>query len=328
MFDPKHLHIAVASDDNYARFVATLIVSTAKSNPDFETITFHLLANGIKDSSLQKIKDVSDSYHNCRLEVCDVSNLAHRLVIEVPKTIALTSYARLFMPEIIDKSISRILYLDTDIIVSDDLSLLWNVDLENNYIGGCLDVFEGTESKTSVGLNPDDPYINAGVLLIDLDAWRKIDLPKQFIKFLYDHNGEVHHHDQGIINGVCKGHILILPPQYNMHSTVYSHPFHLIKKITNPYYTEKEYNDAIEKPMIIHFTEGFYNRPWKDNCQHPMRKKFIDAQNSTPWVGTALIPDNRSYVVKLLSWTFLNTNYNIYRFLSTILSTLIKLFKR
>jgi len=316
MFDPNHLHIAVASDENYARFVATLIVSTAKHNSNFNVVTFHLLANGITPTTLSKLEKVVGRYKNCRLEIHDISNLEKRLGITVPTTIALTAYARLFMTDIISDEISRILYLDTDIIVNDDLSELWNTRLNDNYIGGCLDVFEGTESKTAVGLNADAPYVNSGVLLIDLDEWRKNDLSKEFMNFLFLHNGKVHHHDQGIINGVCKGHLLLLSPQYNMHSTVYSHPYWLISKITKPYYTEEEYRNAIANPAVIHFTEGFYNRPWKNNCKHPMRQLFIATQNETPWMDTPLQPDTRSIAVKLLSFTFLHFPYSIYKILS------------
>lgn len=316
MFDSNHLHIAIASDENYARFVATLIVSTAKHNSNFKTISFHLLANGISSTTLSKLGKAVDRYKNCRLEIHDISNLAERLGIAVPATIALTSYARLFMADIISDEISRILYLDTDIIVNDDLSELWTTRLNDNYVGGCLDVFEGTESKTAVGLNADAPYVNTGVLLINLDEWRKNNLSGKFMDFLFQHNGKVHHHDQGIINGVCKGHLLLLPPQYNMHSTVYSHPYWLIKKITIPYYSQEEYDNAIASPAIIHYTEGFYNRPWKKNCKHPMRQLFIAAQNETPWIDFPLQSDTRSIAVKLLSFTFLNFPYSIFKILS------------
>lgn len=316
MFNPGHLHIALASDENYARFVATLIVSTAKHNSNFNTISFHLFANGITPATLSKLEGVADRYKNCRLEIYDISNLAERLGIAVPATIALTSYARLFMADIVSDEVSRILYLDTDIVVNDDLTELWNTQLNDNYTGGCLDVFEGTESKTAVGLKPCEPYVNAGVLLINLDAWREHDLSGRFMDFLFQHEGKVHHHDQGIINGVCKGHLLLLSPQYNMHSTVYSHPYWLISKITQPYYTEEAYRNALVKPAIVHFTEGFYNRPWKRNCKHPMRQLFAASQKETPWMDVPLQLDTRSVAVKLLSFAFLHFPYSIYKALS------------
>lgn len=322
MFDSKHLHIAVASDENYARFVATLIVSTAKNNTDFEKITFHLLSNGISKDTLEKIQGVIDAFENCEIRTYDISDLHGRLKVDVPHTIALTSYARLFMREVIPDDVSKILYLDTDIIVTGKLQQLWDTELDDNYLGGCLDIFEGTVSKTAVGLALDSPYINAGVLLINLDLWGEDSLSSKFLDFLCSHDGNVHHHDQGIVNGVCRDRMLILPPQYNLHSPVFSHSFSIIRKISNPHYTAKEYEDAIANPVIIHFTEGFYNRPWKKHCKHPMKNIFVDIQNETPWRGVPLQPDNRSVATKALSFSFLNFPYFIYRIVASFMRLL------
>lgn len=327
MFESGHLHVAIASDENYARFVASLIVSIMNNNKEFDRITFHLLVNGISDESMRKIKSVLNSV-SIELKIYDMSDLDGRLGIKIPQTIALTSYARLFMSRIIDEGVSRILYLDTDIVVLDNLNDMWCVDLTNNPVGGCLDVFEGTESKTSIGLPPDYPYINAGVLLINLDYWRENKLQDKFLQFLIDHNGNVHHHDQGIINGVCNYSIKLLPPQYNMHSTVFSHPFSLIKKITNPYYSRSEYEEAIKRPVIIHFTEGFYNRPWKKNCKHPYRDAFEKYNQMTPWKDEPKQADNRSMAVKILSYSFLNFPFTMYKLTVKLLANLSRCKKR
>lgn len=327
MFDPNHLHIVVASDENYARFVASLIVSVQESNPDLDEISFHLLSNGIPKDSIGKIESVIHG-EGRRLIVHDISDLQDRLGIDVPPTIALTAYARLFMGQILGEDISRVLYLDTDIIVVGSLSQLWRSDLDGNPCGGCLDVFEGTLSKTNIGLHEDYSYINSGVLLINLDYWRENKIQDKFLQFLIDNNGNVHHHDQGIINGVCNYSIKLLPPQYNMHSTVFSHPFSLIMKITNPYYSRSEYEEAIKRPVIIHFTEGFYNRPWKKNCKHPYRDAFEKYNQMTPWKDEPKQADNRSMAVKILSYSFLNFPFTMYKLTVKLLANLSRCKKR
>lgn len=324
MKDSEHLHIAIASDEYYARFVAVVIASVLDNNKSFDRITFHLLANGIASDTLDNIRLSLDNSKS-GLVVHDISDLPERLGIEVPPTIALTSYARLFMAEIIDRDISEIFYLDTDIVVNGNLKDLWAVDLGQNYAGGCLDVFEGSSAKTDVGLKPSDPYVNAGVLLINLDEWRRCNMSGKFIDFLHQHNGNVHHHDQGIINGVCKGRIKVIPPEYNMHSTVFSHPYSLITKITTPYYDEESYRNAIKHPVIIHFTEGFYNRPWKKNCKHPYKDAYMKYSSVTAWKDYPLMPDNRSVAVKLLSYSFFKFPYLVYRCVSSIIGSLQRL---
>lgn len=326
MFDPKHLHIAVASDENYARFVASLMLSVIDNNRCFDKITFHLLSNRISHTSIDKLKSITSD--NNELCVYDISDLESRLDITVPTTIAITSYARLFLNRIIDARIDRILYLDTDIIVVDNLAELWESNPGNNMIGGCLDVFDDTTTKTDIGLNVSDPYINAGVLLINLKQWREENADRMFVDFLLAHDGNVHHHDQGIINGTCKGRTLLLPPQYNMHSTVFSHSYKLISHIIQPYYEHEKFDKALLHPAIIHFTEGYYNRPWKKNCKHPYRASFIKYESMGPWSGTPLLPDNRSMALRILSYSFLNFPYSMYRCISSIVSYAHKILKR
>lgn len=327
MFNPDHLHIAIASDENYARFVASLIASVQDNNSSFRQITFHLLSNKITADSLQKIRNILD-YDVSSLKIYDISNLQIQLGVTVPPTIALTSYARLFMSRIIDSNISKIIYLDTDIIVINDLYDLWTTALFNNYLGGCLDIFEGTASKINIGLDENEPYINSGVLLINLDVWRKEKIDTQFMTFLLEHNGHVHHHDQGIINAVCRKRIMLLHPMYNLHSSTFSHPYNLIKKITNPYYSKEDFQQAHSTPAIIHFTEGFYNRPWKQNCNHPFKDAYLKYSSQTAWKDYPLLPDNRSIAVKVLSYSFLKFPYYIYRSISAIIIFIYTLIKK
>ena len=174
-------------------------------------------------------------------------------------------------------------------------------------------------------MGPDSPYINAGVLFINLEKWRQNQIDQKFLKFLTDHKGKVTHHDQGIINGVCKERILLLHPKYNVHSTVISHPYSLIAQISVPYYTQVQHEEALKNPTIIHYTEGFYNRPWKKNCKHPLRQKFTEYNSRTPWANSRLYPDDRTSIVRSLSWIFLNMPYPFYRYVRKALTIVSKL---
>lgn len=324
MKDQQHLHIAIASDENYARFVAIVIASVLDNNKSFDRISFHLLSNGIEINTIKKISEAVDP-GNSELKVYDISDLPTRLGITVPPSIALTSYARLFMEELISHDVSQILYLDTDIVVNGDLRELWATDLGNNYVGGCLDIFSGTTFKTDVGLLVDDPYINSGMLLINLDMWRRHNIANKFVKFLFQHNGNIYHADQGIINGVCKGRITIFPPEYNVFSTVLSYQYNVVQKIMKPYYSEDSYLNARANPVILHYTEGFYNRPWKRNCVHPYKETYLKYASMTAWKNYSLMPDNRSLVVKILSYIFLKFPYPVYRCATTFVECLQRL---
>ena len=241
-------------------------------------------------------------------------------------TIAISAYARLFLSSFIPKDIDKILYVDCDVVFNNDITKLWKKNIAAYSIGGVLDTLPDYKAKELIGLKNNDAYVNSGVLLINLDYWRNNNIEQQFIDFLLYHNGEIHHHDQGIINAVCKNR-LILKPKYNLTSTYLSHPYWLLEKTNTPFYTQDVVKDAIVKPAIIHFTEGFYNRPWISNSKHPMANVFRKYRNMTLWKNKPYRPDNRSIAVKTLSFFFLNTPYPCYNFISKIITILHKVIK-
>lgn len=324
MFDKQHLHIALASDNNYAEFVSIVITSLFENNKSFEKISIHLLSNKISTNSIEKIKHHIPSSGD--LYLYDISNIQEQLQIKVPNTIAISAYARLFLSSIIPINISQVLYLDCDVIITNDLYNLWQKNIINYCIAGVLDTLPDNQSKLKIGLNSSDIYFNSGVLLINLDYWRKFNLQEQFINFLLENNGKVHHHDQGIINAVCTNK-LILHPRYNLTSTYLSHPYWLLNKTNNPFYSQKEVEHAIETPTIIHFTEGFYNRPWINNSRHPYASIFHKYRNMTLWSNSPLREDKRSIAVKILSWSFLNTPFWCYKMVSNSIGLLHKIVK-
>ena len=230
----NHLHIALASDQNYAEFVAVVLVSLFDTNKWQEFTTIHLLSNGIDEATIGKLRQhIPDG--RGELLVYNISTLKEDLGIDVPPTIAITTYARLFLPQLLSPDVDRVLYLDCDVVVSGSVGDFYKVPFDKNWIAGVRDILRVNYTKTAVGLNLNDEYFNAGVLMINLTAWRENDVTNKCLMFLLDHGGNVLHHDQGIINGVCKDHKVVVHPKYNVNTSYFSHPYSLIlKKLRRP----------------------------------------------------------------------------------------------
>lgn len=325
MLNSNHLHIALASDNNYSEFVAIVITSLFTTNKGFENISIHLLSNNIQPQAINRLDEIIKT-NNGEFFVYDIRDIKTRLNIKVPNTIAISAYSRLFLAEIIPNNIDKILYIDCDTIINNDLYEMWSIPIENNLIGGVLDTLPNNDSKSAIGISNNEGYINSGVLLINLKKWREDKIQEKFINFLLKHNGNVHHHDQGIINAVCKNK-LILHPKYNLSSSYLSHPYWLLKKTNTPFYTQNEVMDAQNSPVIIHFTEGFYNRPWIANSKHPLAYIFEKYWKMSNWGEIIYRPDKRSKAVKILSWSFLNLPHWAYNMISNSISLIHKIIK-
>lgn len=322
MFEKKHLHICIATDDNYASLAATAILSVIKNNRSFDKVSIHLLCNHVDGKTLKCFEElIKGSEQYVYLYTYDISDIRSRLTIDVPPTISITAYTRLFVSEVLSEEIERIIYIDCDTICNDSLQALWEMPLDDLFIAGVLDTLPDCESKRSVGLRDDMPYLNSGVLLINLKEWRNHNLTSKFLQYLVDKNGFVHHHDQGIINAICKSHLKVIAPCYNVTSPYYSHPYALLHETNNPFYSEEEVIAAKLNPVIIHFTEGFLNRPWCDNCRHPLKRFYFDYAAVCTSFGFdyTLKKDTRKLHVRVLSRIFLDFPYPVYRIVSQII---------
>ena len=98
------MHIVFASDTNYAEFVSVVIVSVLENTEGI--VHFHLLANGIDDQTIEQLRH-HIPLHRGELHVYDIQDIKHRLKINVPNTIAISSYARLFLGSILPLTLSK-----------------------------------------------------------------------------------------------------------------------------------------------------------------------------------------------------------------------------
>lgn len=113
------------------------------------------------------------------------------------------TYAKMF------PDLDRILSLDVDTIVVDDISELWDVDLGDNYFAAVTE-----PDRCAGGINYFSPvYTNIGVAMYNLDKLRSDRLLDTILL-----NLNTKHYDfleQHAFNEFCQGHILKLPNIYN-----------------------------------------------------------------------------------------------------------------
>lgn len=297
----NNLHIAISSDNNYLCHAIIASKSVAANNlSDFHEVHIHLLANNIpEESRLRFTSSLHDFGLKCHIH--NIGDIADRLGINVPDTISISSYARLFLASIIDSDIDRIIYMDVDAINTASFKELWSMNLSEISVAGVLDDV-ALKAKEKIGIDCDAPYINAGFLLINLHYWRKYNLEKAFLDFLHKHDGKVFHHDQGIINAVCNKTLRILHPRYNMVSNFFSQPYESFHQ--KPFYSYAEIKEGIENPVFIHFTPGVVNRPWLRNCKHPLKFEYLKYRNETIYKNETLPYDNRPLKLRVLSFLF------------------------
>ena len=167
-------------------------------------------------------------------------------------------YYRLDIPfKLQDKD--KVIYLDSDTYVCQDLQEMWSIDLEGNLCAGIIDVTH----KIDIIINyapTADIYINSGVLLINCAGWRKEKKIKEDIKKCSKdvERGNLTYPDQDILNIVCAGRIKQLDSKFMNGGFKFSYTPNANLSLSN-----KMSQESNNDPVIIHYFGD--EKPWKSN---------------------------------------------------------------
>ena len=305
-FDKKCLEVIFSSDDAYARHMGVAMYSLLDKNRTFERIRVYLIENGIQPDNKAKLEETAARFPNAEVHWIDFSAWLDKLNLNQAWPLSFSSYARLFVASMLPESVNRILYLDSDMVVNDSLSALWQTDLQGNIVGAVQDFVNDT-TKDAVGVERTSPYFNAGMLLIDLYAWRAEKVEDSCLHCIEKHDGNVTHHDQGVLNEVLHGRCTFLPIRYNLMTIHYIFDRRKLKKYYQdhaPFYREEEVEEAKAHPAILHYTPSFTTRPWVAHCKHPRKDLYWETLQKTPWKGCAVSPDRTKWYLRLINWRY------------------------
>lgn len=278
-------NVCFAADDNYSSYLDIVLISLFENNK-FDDINVFILDSGISNDNGQIIKNTCDKY-SANVSFINVENIEDKFDISLNKmkvkgNFSLATYSRLFLVSLLPNDVDKVLYLDCDALVLGSFEPIWNLDLSNYLAGGVLALNGNDDVKKAIDLGSSDKYINAGMLLVNLKKWREENIEEKLLDELIRLNNKGIHFgmDQGVINSVLKGQILILDPEYNLegslHNTGYDITMKLHNNVQKDYYDKSTLDNAINHPVFQHFCVGpgeFYNRPWL-NPHHENRKEY------------------------------------------------------
>ncbi|NDJ17811.1 glycosyltransferase family 8 protein [Myxacorys almedinensis] len=278
--------VACAADDFFAMPLAVTACSMVENlNPDC-CIDFYVLDGGIKQSNKEKI---IESLEGKPIEIHWVkpcSDYMERLYFQADSTYPISAYYRLLLPEIIPDRYQKVIYLDTDVILLEDIAKLWNLDLGEYYMLAAMDAANQKMDRLThlkhldldaMGVSREDKYLQSGVLLIDLNKWRADQISDKLLDFIANHL-ELPYPDMDALNFVLAGKWGELDPRWNQIPVVHS----FASWESSPY-TQEQLDNTANRPFIIHY--GSKPKPWDQSCTHPQQSLWYDYLHQTAWSG-------------------------------------------
>ena len=189
------------------------------------------------------------------------------------------AYFRLLLGDLLPADVTRVLYLDSDLLVERDLAALWATPLRGHTAAAVwhptmhyVQSHYGRDACTAFGVPPRCPYFNSGVLLIDLARWRHREVGTRAMRLAERFRHAFHTHDQCPLNVALAGDWTPLHPRWNAQS-----PLWAIPAAAAPY-PAGEFQDALTAPAVVHFTRR--EKPWQSACRHPYAPRWRDVARS------------------------------------------------
>ena len=257
MVNSPPINVCFCIDENYVCQLGAVLGSLVESNHQ-NNLDIYVLSNGVAKASKSRLATVIDGVDKFSITFVD-SQDENVQELEAGGHISAATYIRFEVPSLLSK-LDKVLYLDADLVVADDLSEFWNVDVTNHYVAAVENPF--FDRYESLGMDAKQGYFNAGVLLMNLNRWRADDVKAKAIDFLKINKRDCLMFDQDALNVVFKGLWLPVSLRWNL-QTSYLRGRKRLPKLMG------EIKAAYYHPGIVHYSSS--SKPWDILDPHPLR---------------------------------------------------------
>jgi lipopolysaccharide biosynthesis glycosyltransferase len=183
------------------------------------------------------------------------------------------TYCKLLIPRCLPGRETRILWLDADLVVLTDLGELWRQGMGESTILAAPDPFVpsissrlGVAAWAELGLHPEAPYFNAGVMLIDLTRWRRDEVSERAAEYLRRFRDRVFFHDQEALNVVLTSRWAALDDRFN----------HCVS-------APRAARETGAPPAILHYSGSL--KPWRQRSGGRHHATYYAHLDLTDWRG-------------------------------------------
>lgn len=253
------LHLAVASDSRYLAGAIGTLASIRIATPLETEIQVIFLHDGLTTAEQKRVHDsMAKLKRGPEVTFMNVDESFS----DFPEFYfdSKMTYARLVLPSRV--TMERLIYIDVDILVLKDLSQLLHMDLPENGVGGVSEKLMAGDMPEvlPVPLDPEQPYLNAGLLVLDLNQVRQSNTFGKAMEILRDFPQSCHWHDQSAINYVLNGTAKLLDGSWNVQSKhVFFDPIDSLPRLQ-------------DRSINVHFIDK--GKPWLASAPFPAEQMF------------------------------------------------------
>lgn len=271
--------VVCAADNDYAMPLSVTIRSALENLGSNRKILLFIIDGGISERNKLRI---SKSLNTEKCEIRWVSkpeaSAVHNVLLRQnaqftgsTKFSNITLY-RLLIPDLIPEGFTKAIYLDCDLVITEDLDKLWDLDIAENYLlAACTKNIRvvshprGLVNWKELGFAEGDKYLSAGVLVLNLKKWRSNNMSSKALDYIEENHQYIRGMDNDVLVAIVRDEWGELDLRWN--ST----------EARNM--TQEEVDDA----FILHYTSP--EKPWVATERNPAKDLFFHYLKMTDWSG-------------------------------------------
>ena len=246
--------VVFATDDIFAPYCGATIASLLANRDPERSYAIYVFYDELSPEHIEKLSGMA--VQNVSVECINITPYVDHDLLYTRRRLTLATYYRFFVTAVLPQY-DKILYLDSDIAILGDVGELYDFDIGDHLLGGVV-IYRGSDTEQKLkeeylrelmDVSPER-YVNAGVLIMNLRAFREQGIEKKCLDYLADHR-ELRWLDQDVLNAVCKGQIFFLPEGWNM----------------SQFYYEDDYQSGadVSGVKLIHYITNI--KPWAFDCR-------------------------------------------------------------
>ena len=285
VFKDNFIPVTFSSSNYFAPYLGVTmksIINKCDKNFNYDFVVFTKDMDDLNKKMLSKICDQK----NISLRFINLSNIFDKLNLYTPGHVTIETYFRLVIPEYM-KNYKKVLFLDSDLLVKDDIKELYEYDLANYALAACEECLmsallgiHGDSAKKymteKLHLKDIDKYFQAGVMVLNIEQFNINNYCEKLLNMVnsYDYNIV----DQDAMNELLDDKVLWLPNEWNFppqqkHMKELKYIENMSKYIRHKYL-------SVKNPKVIHFADR--GKPWFDPTEE-FAQEWWELARQTPY---------------------------------------------
>ena len=201
----ERMTLVTLADERYALTLAVLGRSLSENSRSGRCATLYVVDGGIAPETKRHLIASWDP-ERIRVEFVP-PQFGEERELPVWGRLPPLTYARVFVPLLVPEECRKAIMLDSDVVIQADIERLWNVELGDRGVLAVQDPAvpfvsskSGLRRYRELGIPAGHPYFNAGVMVINVEKWRRIDVSRRVMEFIRGNADELNYCDQDGLN--------------------------------------------------------------------------------------------------------------------------------